>query len=481
MSLFESIVKNTFILTAGRVGARILGVIFVAILARAVGPGGVGTYEYAISVITLFLIMPNFGFETLLVRDAAKSDEGRNEFISNILGIKLLLVMAASSLVIIFSAFGGYDNQKLEVFLLVLISGIISSFLSTFCAVFRANEKMEAEAILTILNNVLRVFFGVMAIQIGFKLNGILCGLVVGDSISFLCGLYIIKRYFTNVRLRIGLGLMKSILRSAVPFGVLGLIDVAFFNSATLMIAWLQGEEAVGWYSAATKILLMFLLIPSMFMNAVFPVLSRLYGSSVELVRQTYCKSFCYMLMIALPIGFGGFLISDKIILLIYGGQFQNSILIFKVMVWATLFTFVGFVNGATLNATGQERLFSVLQGFIAVGNIILTYFCIMNFGYIGAAYATVILSGVGFIVYSAMCHKKLGIKPDLSIVGKSLLASIFMGGFIFFLKQISGNLVILIGNGIIIYIVVILLLRAIPKGDLRALIILVWRPSGLQ
>ncbi|MCK4825471.1 polysaccharide biosynthesis C-terminal domain-containing protein, partial [bacterium] len=251
-----------------------------------------------------------------------------------------------------------------------------------------------------------------------------------------------------------------------------------FINTDNLMIATLQNESAVGWYAAANKILWMVFLIPHMFMMVIFPVLSRVSVLSPDTLRQIYSKSFYYLLMISFPIAVGGFLLSDQIILGIYGEQFRNSVLIFKVMVWVVIFCFVGWVNGATLNATGREKLFAGTYSCFALANIVLDYFFIRRFGYIGACYVTLILNGIDFFFYSILCHRQLSIKPEWSIIRKSLVASVTMGGIIYLLKKISVSVLIMIPVGAVAFLGLILLQRTLPKEDIIALRNLVGRFS---
>lgn len=470
MSLLRGIFKNSLSLAAGQLGAKIIGMIFIALMARAVGPLGIGTYTFALSLIAIFMILPDFGFDMLLIRNAAKSEEGRGQLISNTLTIKLAMIGSASILLMAFMLMKHYDAQMVIVLVLLLISGIINSFLSTFYSVFRAYEKMEYEGIFSFLNSFLRAILGMTAIGLGAGLKGIILGLLIADVFSFLCTAYLIHNKFNKMEFGFDLGAIKHILRACIPFGISAVIVIVFINTDTLMIAKLQGEEAVGWYSAANKILMTLLLIPAMYMNAVFPVLSRLSVSSQESLRQTYQKSFSYLLMLALPIAVGGFLVSDQVILLIYGEKFYNSIMVFQVMVWVTMFSFVGYINGATLNATGREKLFVKISSIGTFANIILDYVLIKRFGYIGACYGTLVLSFIGFIIFSVICHKKLVIRPDWATIIKSILAALIMGGLLFFFKRAFPNIFILISVGALTYIFLIILFRTIPKEDVIAL-----------
>ena len=46
------------------------------------------------------------------------------------------------------------------------------------------------------------------------------------------------------------------------------------------MLSFMQGNDAVGLYNAAYRIVLLLLFIPTVINSAIFPVMSRLYVSS---------------------------------------------------------------------------------------------------------------------------------------------------------------------------------------------------------
>lgn len=478
MTIVKSILKNTFFLIFGKLAAKAFTVVFIAFLARAIGPEGVGKYTFYGSLIAVFMILPNFGFDMLLVRDVARSRDRAKEFIANILSIKLLLSIVASLLLISYIRWRQYDNQMTQIVLLLLVLYILMGALTSFYSVFRAYERMEFEALLLFVNNLLRLGFGITAIMIGMNLKGIIIGLILADFLASLFGVSIIYCNFTSLSLKINLQRLKQILLSAIPFGLLSLTNVVWMNTDNLMIGKLIGEKAVGWYSAADKILMFTLLIPSMFMNALFPVLSRLNISSKNSLRQTYSKSFSYMLMMAFPIAIGGFLVSEQLILLFYGEQFRNTILVFQVMVWVNMFSFVGYVNGATLNATGREKMFVSTYSAFILANIILDYIFIKKFGYIGACYVTLILAFLGFFFYSSVCHRQLKVKPEWPAIAKSFAAAVIMGGVVLFLRVTLSNVFIAIFVGAITYLALISLLRAIPKEDASVLLNIVKRKT---
>jgi O-antigen/teichoic acid export membrane protein len=469
VGLLEGILKNTAFLTTGRLFSKLLTGVFMVILARSVGPGGFGKLEFAGSLIALFMMLPEFGFDRLMVREVAKAKDRAAEFVANVLGLKILLVIAAFAILAPFAILQ-YDLETVEIIAILFLSAFVRSVFLTLCSTFRAFENMKLEALLIIINTSVRFLFGMIAIAMGLGLVGIVLALLSADILALVGGIYVTHRHLIKLRLAFTYRKIRRIALTAIPFGVLTLVEVVLINTDNLMIAKLESETAVGWYSASYKILVMLFLLPLVFMDAIFPVLSRLSASAMDSLRQAYSKAFSYLMMLSFPIAVGGFLLSDQIILSLYGDQFQNSVAIFQIMILVTAFSFVGFINGATLNATGREKIFAVLQGIAALLNVVLDYILIKKFGYIGACYATLVITVTDCIVYSWMCHHWLVTRPDWLFLGKSLLASMGMGGVVLLLKGVSLGVFVTIPVGIVVFFALILLLRTVPSEDMTAI-----------
>lgn len=467
MSLLKTLLTNTFWLIVSQFGSKILGMALIAFMARALGPDGMGVYSYLLSLIAMFLILPDFGFDVLLIRENSKHSEQREALIGNTLTIKILTTLVSSCLFLGFLTYRHYDSETLTIAAMMLLSANFNSIGATFFAVFRSYEKMEYEAKINLFCSILRSLLGIIAIYAGVKLEGIVICLLLADISAFFYSLNFVLRKFCKISIKVDLGQIKHIVVGSIPFGINSLIAVLIMNTNTLLIGEMAGDSAVGWYSAANKILTTLLIIPAMYMNAVFPVLSRLSVSDEASLKLTYSKSYSYLILLGLPVACVGYLTADDIILSIYGQDFHNSVLVFQILIWVTMFSFVGYINGATLNAIGYERLFVGISSTAAVLNILINYPFIMTFGFIGACYGTLILSIIGFFVFSILCHRLLSIRPEWGILIRGALCSLLTGAGVILLKHLSISVIFILPAAGTLYFILLFGLRCIPRQDI--------------
>ena len=219
----------------------------------------------------------------------------------------------------------------------------------------------------------------------------------------------------------------------------------------------------VGIYSAAANIIIALIFIPAMYGNSIYPVLSRFYVTSKESLKFAYERSVKYMVILGMPIAAGIYLLSDKIIVFLYGSQYLASATALSILSGYLFLKFINPMTGFTLIAIDKQssRLFG--QGAAALINIVLNFVLIPAYGFIGAAVATLITEIIFFILYTSFIIKN-GFEFNFvkSFIYKPLIAV----GIMVFLLSFVENLFLAILMGILIYIAVVSALGVVDKED---------------
>ena len=90
----------------------------------------------------------------------------------------------------------------------------------------------------------------------------------------------------------------------AWPMAAVAISVIIYFRIDVIMISFIQGTTAVGFYSVAYSLSEASLVVPSMFIASIFPIISRLYQASNTSFRDTCAVSMRYLLYLALPMAF---------------------------------------------------------------------------------------------------------------------------------------------------------------------------------
>ncbi|MBI4830949.1 MAG: polysaccharide biosynthesis C-terminal domain-containing protein [Candidatus Lindowbacteria bacterium] len=159
-------------------------------------------------------------------------------------------------------------------------------------------------------------------------------------------------------------------------------------------------------------------------------------------------------------------MIADKLVPLIFGNGFQQSIAVMRILSWVLLFMFPsGVASLVVVVLKRQVYLFKALGVCIGL-NIVLDFILIKSMGYYGACVATLIAE-VLFATLLWLLFRRLF--PSLRLLHGSiniLLSAFVMGAVLVALKSL--NLVVLILVGPVIYFPCLFLFRAFTRDEIR-------------
>ena len=157
-----------------------------------------------------------------------------------------------------------------------------------------------------------------------------------------------------------------------------------------VILSYVKGSEAVGWYTGATTIIDTLAFIPAAFITAIYPIFANYFQSSPGSLVKAYESSFKYLAILSIPVAAGTTLIGDKIILYAYHSSFAQSILALQIIVWSVPALFLYSLFGLMLSATDRQHLGMRAGIAYAVINIMLNMILIPYLSFIGASIVNV-------------------------------------------------------------------------------------------
>jgi O-antigen/teichoic acid export membrane protein len=468
MSSIRKIGKNMFSLFTGQLVSSFLAVILSIYIARTLGQTLFGTYSFVITFVALYSVFFDLGYETLLIKEVAKDKSNANRFLNNVIIIRVVLAtIIFSSIVIMMNIFNFPDSIKNLVYVFG-IAQVITSLSNLFKVTFRAFEKMHIEAIITIIMSIIKCSLGLFVIFFGYGLMTLafvfLCISIVDIIINLIfCEKKIVKTTFEFDRLFFRQTIMK-----ALALGTVTIFALIYVRIDTVMLEFMKGSAVVGWYNAAYNLILGFNPVPVLFMNALLPLMAYTYAKSNDSLIYIYEKSFKFLLIFALPLTFGIFLLSDKFILLIYGNNYINSIGALQILSFDILLKFLYLCLWFVLISADQQYKLAFCAAGGAILNISLNLFLIPQYSLIGASIATIITETYILLVYLYLAHRSNLKIPLKTIFFKPIIACAGMGLFIYFFREL--NLFLLIGLSVVIYFGIFFLIKGFTKEELSLL-----------
>lgn len=401
MSTVKRVTKNTAWLTIAEIAGKGVGFFIALIIARYLGPENYGYYAFAISFVTLFQVIVDFGLRPLLVREIARDTKLAGKYIGNFLTLKILLSGAFIGAVAIGLWLYG---AEVNLFYLTLIAGIHILFISVtdlLRGVFQAFEKMKFETIVRVVTKFSVLALTVIVVVLGLWTTSIMWALVAGTAVGTILSLWICQKYFVKLKLQFDKAFLKVALKQSVLFAITNIFIAIYFKIDTVMLESMKGALEVGYYNTAYELVFAFMFIPSVASGAIYPVISRFYQEDKKKIGALLGRLIKYYTIVSVALVVFLALLGAPLIRLFFGAEYEPSIPLFQTLTFVLVFVFANFLVGTILNASNKQHVSTIAAGICAAVNVGINLMLIPTYGAVGAAIATIITEFIlGLISY---------------------------------------------------------------------------------
>jgi O-antigen/teichoic acid export membrane protein len=446
--------------------AQLLGFIGIVYLARVLGPGDFGKINFAIAIITYFTLIGNLGLPLWGTREIARNREKVNEYLSGILALRLCLSAMSFGLLFLVAFF---LNKPLEIKYLIILYGLglIPSALLLDWA-FQGVEKMEYIGLGRILAGVVYVGLVFWFIKGSKQLFFIPCFQVVANFLAAGVLIFIFVKSFGKPRLKFDLISWGNFLWQALPLGISIIMIQIIYNIDTVMLGFMRTNVEIGYYNAAYKIILALIMVGAVYFDAIFPVISNYYKTSLDSLKKLQSYTAKLMVTIALPLAVGGTILAKPIMNLLYGPKYDNGIIAFQILIWAMALIYINMVYARGMWACNKQNEYLKIVTTQAVINIGLNFILIPPLGIVGAAISTVSAEFFGFFFYYREFNNVVPV-PIHNHIFRPLLAIIPMAlGLWWGLNELNLSVYLLIFTGVIVYFIFLLLMKGVNRKEME-------------
>ena len=469
MSTARRVAKNTTVLISSNILAYVFTFITTVYSARYLGVEGWGILSIALAITGIFGVLTDLGLSSFTVREVARNKSLADKYYANTTVIKFLLGFLTFGVVALVSNIVGYSQEVINVIYVMTLSTILGSFTGVFYSIFQAYEKMEYQSLATIISNIIMLALTLVAIYLGLNVVGFAAIYVIVGICGFLYIFLIYMKKYSLPKLEIDIDFWKSTLKESLPFAITGIFVTLYFWIDSFMLSIMIGNDAVGIYNAAYRLIFVLLFIPTLFITALFPVMSRHFESAKDLLKLEYEKSLKYLLITAIFIFIYGLIFANEIITIIYGNKFLLSIIALQTLIWVIPIIFLTALLGNILNAVNKQRVLTIVTALNVLFNVGLNLILIPTYSFIGASVATVLTEALGFILMFSYISKYFFKVSITHYLLKPVLNGIIVTALIYLIKT-QVNWIIAGILGVFIYIVLLYVLGIINKEDIEFL-----------
>lgn len=444
--------------------AQVLALVISVTLARTLGVSAYGVFVFGFAFPNWFLILVGLGLDSVITIDVA-ADRSRAPHYLTAVGLLRVPLLAGTLIALWISVrFALADPTAQLVTFLLGTSTIVSQFAQMFPSIFRAFERLEYVALISVLAQIITTITVLALLFSGAGLVPVSVAYLVISILTTAVSMVLCYRRFAWFAPRANKALMGKILRETAPFGLADVMGTFLGYGAPVLLTLLASSIATGIFNAAFSITNALRAPLALYSVAALPAMARFHGGEKEKLGITVQKSQKLFFILALPLALGGWFYRESIITLFYGSAFFGSGDSFGILVFTVATSAAALGASAALAAIGRQTI-NLMIGIVGASlNLGLDVLLIPTMGPTGAAWAFLVASVV-MATATLVVVARFGVKVDLVEI---LLRPCAAGGVmllaLYFLP--IPHIFVGIAIGGLVYFGTLILIRGIRRDD---------------
>ncbi len=448
---------------------KILGMIFPMITfpyaSRVLLPDGLGKINFANSVIDIFVMLASLGIGSHAIREAAKVRDDRralSKLATEVIVINLATMTVSFALfaaAISFSAkLQGYKTLLFLASARILLATLGLEWLMV------AQEEFRYIARRTFAFQLISIAFLFTFVRSPKDINFYMAFTVLSAAGANVCNFFYARKFF-DFTFAQGLEIKKH-LKPIIALSASVIASSVYTILDKTMIGAMRTDAEVGYYSAASKIGRLFILILSAIIGVSLPRLSYYMEKDKEKYKTLLNSAANILQALSIPMAVGLALLARPIILLFCGKNYEPAIICMQFLS-VTIFvtTFNTFIADLIFVARRKNAYVLYPVAFGACVNFLMNFALIPRYGITGAAIASITSEVLMLAVKIFLAYKTLGgTLYFFSKIYQYAAGALVMGLCVLFLTlkldQTVAAVIIEAVAGALVYALVLLLFR---------------------
>lgn len=404
-------------------------------LTRTLGAEQLGIYSYVYSITSIINTVTMLGTHTYGYRQVAYTRDNTklcNRVFWEMTILKLSLGVIGTVFYFLYAYKNEYFIQFLYYYPWLLASYIDLSF------IYVGMEEMKYPVMRNIMVKILSVIGIFVIVHVPDDLNKYILVLSLSTLIGSLTIYIGLKKYvlFTIQSVGIRIGSIMDHLRMSFSLFLPQAASYVYLQVDKIMIkALVHGTAQISFYDQADKLVRVPLTVILVLSTVIMPRMANISqkGNLEELYGYLF-KSFQLSLLLAAPMAVGIAVLAKGFVPWYLGSEFTSTSTAMMILAPIIVTTSIGGVIGTQyFTATNQINILLVANLSAFGSNIICNYFLISKLGYLGAAIATILASGISAAIQLIYLNKTVKIYDIVKRVYKYFVSAIAMGTGVLF------------------------------------------------
>lgn len=364
----------------------IIPIITIPIISRALGPEGVGIYNYTYSITSYFILFAGLGITLYGSREIALVQQDREKLSETFW--EIFKLKAILSLVNLFAFIILSSQLDYSLYLYLQVLSVLSVFFDVTWFYIGVEDFKK-----TMLSNSLIQCIAFILIITLIKEPSDLWKYVLIQSLSFflpqIFPWFFLRQYIDIKRVK----LINSIkrIKDAVNFFIPQIAIIIYTTLNKTFLGIFVGAEAVGYYSSSLTMNLVFITLITTFDTVMLPRMSNMYTKNKDNMLGTLKKTTDGQLFFSIAIMFGMLTIFNKFVPWFLGEKFlfvNNLIPLFSVLI--VIVPLGMAISRQYLIPTGNIKAYNVSVLIGAIISVVINIILLPRIGIYGVVIASI-------------------------------------------------------------------------------------------
>jgi len=367
------------------------------------GASGYGDFTKITTFVAVFYLFSDFGINAIYLRLISRNGGGDKTaewqvLLTTRILISLFYIFICAAILAFLptGANRGYTALVKIGILLYAPSILVQALITTANAVFQEHLRYDLAAISAAagsLVSVILIWFITLLYLPQIAVIASVVAILAGGTVTTVTALAATRKY---VRLNLvwDMTRMRQLISSSIPVGITLIFNVIYFRADSFILAFTRSTEELGIYGLAYKIFEFPLVLPVFFVNAVYPILLSRMSDGIQTVEfiKLIRKSAALLTIGSVLVTAAVWVLAPLLSLI--RPEFASSVTPLRILGLGMPFFFLSNLTMWIMIALKKQGALVAIYGLSMIFNIVANIFLIPVYGYIAAAWITVVSEG---------------------------------------------------------------------------------------
>jgi len=391
------IASNTIYQMVGKAATMSITILATLLVTRLYGREAYGEFTLMQNWPALVFIIVDFGINAIATRELSKDFSKADKYIGNILLLRLLISLFFVLALGFSLTFFPYSQTLKFGIRLCLLLIVTQSLFATTNIVFQTKLRYDLSTI-SLVSGYLVILVAILLFSyLKISVVWISFSYVVGGLVTFLMALKFLKRLDVRPKLSFDREVVVGLLLQTLPIGIMFIFSQINFKEDEILLSLmklpvkygLNNTESVAVYALPYKIFEVALVVPTFFMNSVYPVMVRHMEEGEKKLQKTFFSTIKVLILAGIGSGLVGLMFSKLAIDLLGGAEFTQSIVVLKILLGGLVFYYLTQPLSWLIVTLGKQIYLPYIYLAAAIANLAMNLIFIPRYSFYAAAIAT--------------------------------------------------------------------------------------------